>query len=194
MPRVNVGKKAIRALGIAESFHKKLGSKSVLAGVVIRSDMVIDGIVLGRCTVGGMDSTENILDMWRRLDRDDVNLIMLNGCVISWFNVISLKKLHEETLKPLICVTYEPSEGLDEYFKKYFQEHDWQYRLSIHKENGERREVRLHTGYKVFIRCMGLDEKKARVILNKFTLHGKIPEPLRIAKQLAHAVLSLNSS
>ena len=67
-------KRAIRTLGVAESFRKELGSSSVLAGVVMRADLVVDGVVLGRCTVGGMDATESILDMWRRLDRNDINI------------------------------------------------------------------------------------------------------------------------
>lgn len=193
MPGVNVGKKAVRTLGVAESFSKKLGSKSILAGVVMRSDLVIDGVVLGSCTVGGLDATESILEMWRRLGRDDVNLIMLNGCVISWFNVINLRRLHEETTKPLICITYEHSEGIEEYFRRYFPE-DWEKRLAIHRENGERSEVKLHTGYTVYIRCLGINEKKTKTILNKFTLHGRIPEPLRVAKQISNAYLSLYSS
>jgi endonuclease V-like protein UPF0215 family len=40
---LNVYQKAIRALGISESFIKGVSKKSVLAGVIMRSDMVIDG-------------------------------------------------------------------------------------------------------------------------------------------------------
>ena len=187
-------KKAIRALGIAESFRRDRNSRSVLAGIVMRADLIIDGVTLGRCTVGGMDATDRILEMWKKLAREDINVILLNGCVISWFNVINLRKLHEETTIPIICVTYHTSEGLDDYFKKYFQQKDWEYRLAIHKENGERKEIKLHTGYNLFVRCLGIDEKRAKIILNKFTLHGRIPEPLRVAKQIAHAILSLNGS
>ncbi|MGH9910516.1 MAG: DUF99 family protein, partial [Nitrososphaerales archaeon] len=43
MRRLHIEKKAIRALGIAESFVKSQ-NQSVLAGVVMRSDMIIDGI------------------------------------------------------------------------------------------------------------------------------------------------------
>jgi len=182
-------KKAIRALGIAESFRKELGSKSILAGVVMRADLVIDGVALGTCTVGGLDSTESILEMWRRLDREDINVVMLNGCVISWFNVINLNKLYQEINKPVICITYEQSEGIDEYFRKYFKE-DWEERLMIHRQNGTRKEVRLKTNYTIYIRCLGISEREAVNIVNKFTLHGRIPEPLRVAKQISYAALS----
>ena len=186
-------KKAIRALGIAESFKKELGSKSILAGVVMRGDLIIDGIILGSCTVGGMDSTDKILAMWKKLNRNDINIILLNGCVISWFNVINLNTLHQKTNTPVICVTYEESEGIDEYFRKYFPK-GWAERLEIHKSNGERKEIRVKTGYSVFVRSIGVDERHARNILNMFTLHGRIPEPLRVAKLLAHSILSFYGS
>ena len=44
------GKKAIRALGIAESFRKE-DRYSTLAGVVMRSDLIIDGFVFGRSPI-----------------------------------------------------------------------------------------------------------------------------------------------
>ena len=154
----------------------------------MRGDLIIDGITLGSCTVGGMDSTDKILGMWRKLNRNDINIIMLNGCVISWFNVINLNTLYRETETPIICVTYEESEGLDEYFKRYFP-NDWPERLRIHKENGERHDVVLKTGYRVFVRSLGISERQAQQVLNMFTLHGRLAEPIRIAKQLSRAVL-----
>ncbi|HIQ29294.1 MAG TPA: DUF99 family protein [Candidatus Caldiarchaeum subterraneum] len=185
-------KKAIRAFGVAESFRKELGSKSILAGIVMRGDLIIDGVMLGSCTVGGVDSTEKILEMWRKLNRDDINVILLNGCVISWFNVINLSRLYKETDTPVICVTYEASEGIDDYFKRYFPD-DWMERLRVHKENGERREITLKTGYRVFVRSLGVGEKQARQVLNIFTLHGRLAEPLRVAKQLSRSVLMLET-
>jgi len=56
--RLQVHKKAVRALGVSESFVKGISEKSVLAGVVMRADMAIDGFVFSKATVGGMDATE----------------------------------------------------------------------------------------------------------------------------------------
>jgi endonuclease V-like protein UPF0215 family len=48
---VHVEKKAIRALGVAESFRKgnisssSNNNKAILAGVVMRSDLVIDMVI-----------------------------------------------------------------------------------------------------------------------------------------------------
>ncbi|MEM2237565.1 MAG: DUF99 family protein [Candidatus Caldarchaeum sp.] len=188
--RVNIGKKGVRCLGIAESFRKEIGSKAMLAGVVMRSDLLVDGLVLNSCTVGGMDSTDSIISMWKTLDRDDINFILLGGSVISWFNVVNLRQLYEATSTPLICITYRESDGLDEVFKKRFPD-DWMQRLEIHRGNGERLPVILKTGYKLFVRCFGIDVDDAKKLLDKFTLEGRYPEPVRLAKMLARSVLRL---
>jgi len=183
--RLHLGKRGLRVLGVAESFARRKGDQAALAGVVMRTDGIIDGFSLGSCRVGGMDSTEKIARMFRDLRREDVNALMLNGCVISWFNVVDLNALHESTGLPTICVTYDPSEGLKKYFEEYFP-HDWETRYSTYQRNGGRTRVRLRTGYHVFLRCHGVELEEGLSLVNKFTIHGKLPEPLRLSKSLAH--------
>jgi len=182
-------KKGIRALGVAECFRRRASRKSILAGVVVRADMLVDGFSFATATVGGLDATEAVIRLYERLGRQDVNVLMLNGCVISWYNVIDLHEVAERTGKPLICVTYEPSPGLEKYFAEYFPG-DWRERLAIYERNGPRTCVKLRTGHEVFIRAIGLDEDEAVRVLNKFTLHGRVPEPLRLARLLARAALA----
>lgn len=179
-------KKGLRALGIAECFGGFVGSKAALAGVVMRGDMVIDGVAISDCTVGGMDSTEKIIEMWNGMSRNDINLIMLNGCIISLFNIIDLPALFKATNRPIVCVTYEPSEGLEGRIKERFKE-DWEERLRVYRGNGPRYEVKVHTGYTVYVRPIGITLTSTRRILNAFTTHGKVPEPLRVAKLVAKA-------
>ncbi|MEM0329546.1 MAG: DUF99 family protein [Nitrososphaerota archaeon] len=181
-------KKGVRALGVAESFRKGIGGRAVLAGVVMRGDFVIDGVVFGECTVGGMDATDGILEMYRSLGREDVMLIMLNGCIISWFNVIDLQRLHEETGLPVISVTYNPSAGIREYFIKYFPE-DWGKRVEVYERNGPRVEMTNRNGFKIYFRSMGLDPDDAAKIIDRYTVFGRVPEPLRVARLLAHSLL-----
>lgn len=174
-------------MGLAESFSKGRGGRSVLAGVVIRKDLVVDGFAVANITVGGMDATQGVLELYKSLDRTDINLVMLSGCVVAWFNVVDLAKVHEELKLPLICVTYEESEGLEKYFKEYFPE-DWEKRISIFSRNCLRKEAWLKTGYRVFVRELGIDFEEALAILNGFTLQGGIPEPLRLARLLARTI------
>ena len=186
--RLHIHKKGFRALGVSESFVKGVSKESILAGVVMRADMKIDGFTFSRATVGGMDATERILEMHRRLGRDDINLLLLNGCVISWYNVIDLHRVAGETGLPLICVTYNESAGLERYFRELFPE-DWKHRVEIYRKNKNRVPVKLSTGHVVYIRFIGMEVDEAKGVLNRFTLEGAIPEPLRIARLLARSII-----
>lgn len=181
-------KKAIRSLGISESFIKGVSEKSILAGIVMRSDLVIDGFTFSTVKVGGMDATVRIKEMYRNLNREDINFLLLNGCVISWYNVIDLNELTKETGLPLICVTYEESEGLEKYFEELFPD-DKEERIRIYHNNGPRTLLRIHTGYDVYLRFLGMSISDARTILKKFTLNGAVPEPLRVARILARSIM-----
>jgi endonuclease V-like protein UPF0215 family len=184
---VHIAKKGIRALGISESFVKQKTKKSILTGIVMRADGIIDGFGIYTTTVGGLDATKSVISLYENLKRRDVNVIFLNGCIISWFNVIDLKKVYEKVGLPLICVTYEESDGLEKYFKEYFK--DWEERYDIYLRNGEREKIKIKTGKTVFTRSLGLEKDEVKRILDKFTLDGAIPEPLRITRLLANSIL-----
>lgn len=180
-------KKGLRVLGIAESFVKG-EEESILAGVVMRADLQIDGFAFSRIAVGGMDATEGVLRIFNKLGRRDINAVFLNGCVISWFNIIGLDEVYGATGLPVFCVTYEESEGLEKYLKEYFE--DWEDRLKAYRALGERKKIVLHTGHEVLVRYLGVEsEGDAKALLDKFTLQGSIPEPLRVARLLARALL-----
>lgn len=154
----------------------------------MRADKAIDGFVFSTATVGGMDATEKIIEMYRTLERDDINLLVLNGCVISWYNVVDLHKVADETGLPLICVTYEESAGLEKYFKELFPE-DWENRVEVYHKNKARTPITLGTGYTVYVRFINMNLEQAKGILGKFTSHGAVPEPLRVARLLARSIV-----
>ncbi|MFN3621970.1 MAG: DUF99 family protein [Nitrososphaerales archaeon] len=182
---VRVEKRGIRALGIAESFRVGLLKRSCLAGVVMRADLVVDGFVFGSATIGGDDATDAVIGMFYRLERNDINVIILRGVIISFFNIIDLEKVYFDTNVPVIGLTFEESEGLDEHIKHHFPQ-NWQHKIQQYHKVGERKKLKLKTGSTLFIRAVGLDEKQATQILNRFTLQGAIPEPVRVAHLLAH--------
>jgi endonuclease V-like protein UPF0215 family len=175
-------------LGIAESFVNGVSEKSILAGIVMKTDMAIEDFIIAKVTVGGMDATEQIVRMYHDLHRDDIDLLMLNGCVISWYNVIDLHRVAEETSLPLICATYEASEGLEKYFIELFPE-DWEVRVGVYHKNKSRNPIELDTGYKVYIRCIGMTVNTAKEIMNRYTWQGSIAEPLRVARLIARSIV-----
>jgi endonuclease V-like protein UPF0215 family len=173
-------KSGVRVLGIGESFNRD-DKKSVVAGVVMRGDFRIDGFSVCRPTVGGTDSTQSLISLFQRLDRPDVRVLMLGGSVISWFNIVDIVELHNATGVPVVSVTYNPSEGIEKYLKEYFPD-DWDQRLQILVRAGTRIEVTLKTGHEVYLSVSGLSKTRAKQLVDQFTLDGRIPEPIRVAR------------
>lgn len=183
---LHLNKPALRVLGIAESFIRNL-PVSRLAGVVMRADLRVDGLAFASATVGGNDATYGVLKICEELDRADINALILSGAVISWFNIIDIQDVFDKTLKPVVCLTYEESPGLEKYIREYFPGSDE--KLSSYERLGQREKIQLKTGYEVYIRSLGITADEARILLNKFTLDGRVPEPVRVARLAARAAL-----
>ncbi len=182
---LHVNKRGVRVLGIAESFLKARPS-SRLAGVVMRKDLRVDGFGLAKISVGGDDATEGVLKIFEGLERSDINALLLNGSVISWFNIVDLDLVHEETGLPVISLTYEESEGLEGYIREYFPRP--QEKIEMYRKLGAREPLQLKTGFVVYARFLGATAEETKGLLNSFTLEGKVPEPLRVARLLARSI------
>lgn len=180
---MHLAKRGLRVLGIAESYAGREHSR--LAGVVMRRDLRIDGVAVTGITVGGSDATDGVFRLIHHLGRQDINAIMLSGCVIAWFNIIDPAKVYERSGCPLVVVTYEASSGLEEDIRHHFP--DDLARLTAYRNLGSRTRVTLATGYEVFLRVWGCSEQEGTELVNYFTKDGRIPEPLRIARLIARA-------
>lgn len=190
--RVHPEKKGFRVLGIAESFTKN-SSFSTLSGVVLRRDMIVDGIVIGKTLVGGNDATEQIISMFTKLDRSDINCIMINGLIISLYNVVGGEKILQTTGIPVIGVSYEESTGIENAFFKNFNDFEAARKAEAYRKLGNRESMVLKTGMSVFIRSWGISAAQSLHILNGFAIQGRIPEPLRIAKLISRAARNFSS-
>jgi hypothetical protein len=189
--RLHLNKPGIRALGVAESFRQ--GQKrSVLAGVVMRSDFIIDGIAFGRTAVGGDDATSSIASLFRKFKRNDVNLIMVSGAILSLYNIVDVDLLSWKTKLPVLCLTYKETTGIESSIRHHFPE-GAEKKLEAYRKLGKRLGVKLHTGHRIYLRAAGMDREAASTILDSFTLQGSIPEPVRVAKLLARAMLATRS-
>ena len=62
-------------------------------------------MVYGFATIEGDDATDSIISMHRLLAREDINCILLDGLVISMYNIVDGKRVAEETDLPIIAIT-----------------------------------------------------------------------------------------
>ncbi|WP_158058698.1 endonuclease dU [Halorussus halophilus] len=176
-------KSGVRALGVAESYR---GDDSTLAGAVVRASRVVDGLAYETCTVGGTDATDAIVQLFHALNREDVRYLLLAGIALSWYNVVDLRRLHEELGHPVISVTFEESPGLDAALEAEFEGEDLETRReTLHAQPPRERLV--VNDQTVFVRAVGIEDSEARDVVRGFTPEGGRPEPLRVARFAARA-------
>jgi endonuclease V-like protein UPF0215 family len=183
------------ALGIAESYRDPQEGRatwSTLAGVVVRRDRSVDGVVFNSCSVGGTDATRSILECWERLERPDVGPIFVAGIALAWFNVLDLLAIQEATERPVIGVSFEASEGLSEAIGREFEGSERDERLATYRRQPERVPVRVESGSDggetIYCRFVGVESAEGRDIVRAHTPAGSgRPEPVRVARLSARA-------
>lgn len=176
-------KPGVRALGIAESYR---GDESTFAGVVVRANRVIDGFAFSTCTVGGLDADETLLSLVERLDREDIRYVFIGAVAPAWYNILDVKSIADTIEIPIICVTFEGSEGLEAGIRNAFNGDARRRRIERYQRLPSRVECTLN-GEARFIRAVGLDVEDAIDIAQRFTPEGGRPEPLRVARMAARA-------
>ncbi len=191
---LHLEKKAIRAMGVAESFRED-DKFSTLAGVVMRSDLVIDGFVLGKLRVSGSDATKSTIGLFKKLGRNDVNALLLSGSVLSLYNVVDVDLVNETIGLPVVAITFKKSKSdLARNIERRFPESLAKKKIALLEKLGEPVEVELKTGYRVFVRTVGIKEESTKKLLDKFTLQGSLPEPIRVARLLARTAATTKKS
>jgi endonuclease V-like protein UPF0215 family len=134
-----------------------------------------------------MDATGAVLGIIASLARRDINVVMVSGSVMAWFNILDPEAVFAGTGLPLIVVTYEDSEGLEGDIAHHFPGDED--RLRAYRKLGERAPVELKNGSRVFIRAFGISHGDAARVLRDFTRDGKVPEPVRVARLVARAAM-----
>ncbi len=189
--RLHLEKPGIRVLGVAESFSP-VQRFSTLAGVVMRSDRVIDGFAIGKASVGGDDASRSIAKLFRSLRRNDVNAIMISGAILSLYNIVDVDGLSRKVRLPVVCLTYKETAGIEDAIRRHFTSPEA--KLASYRALGERLRVKLRSGRIVFARGSGISAAETKALVDLFTLQGSIPEPVRVARMLARSVAPRRSS
>ncbi|MFX0169055.1 MAG: DUF99 family protein [Candidatus Hodarchaeota archaeon] len=186
MTASSLSKPSVRLLGIAESGLTG-STHTILGGIVMRADLIIDGIVWGKASIQGTDASETIIKMVHDLSRTDLNGVLIRGTVIAGYNIVDLSLIHEVTNLPVISVTSEPHENLRDHLIHTFPS-NWKARWKISRRNGELQPLLLDTHSTVFVQFKGCKWNEIQALIRRVTRFGSIPEPLRVARLLARAL------
>jgi len=184
-------KPGARAVGVAESYR---GETSTLGAVVVRADRAVEAISFGECTVGGTDATSAIAGVVADLERPDARYAFVAGVAPAWFNVVDLDALHAAVDRPVLAVSFEASDGLEDAIREAFDGDALDRRLAAYRALPERRAIDVDDGENgdgssstVYVRSVGVGDEHAAEVVRGFTFDGGRPEPLRVAREVARA-------
>ncbi len=158
------------------------GDVPVVGAVFARERL--DGVLVGRVRRDGANATRALA----RLVGDSkyaehLQLVMLQGIALAGFNVVDVHELNRRLELPaLVVARHAPDTGAI------------RRALLKHVANGRRkwsmiqRVGPMEPVAGVFVQRVGLSREEAHDVLTRFSLNGKIPEPLRVAHLIAGAL------
>ncbi|MEM5824630.1 MAG: DUF99 family protein [Candidatus Aenigmatarchaeota archaeon] len=177
-------KKGYRFLGIDDSYFSRNEKFSYLVGCIMRKNEIIEGFLIEKIYVDGLDSTEKIIKMInnKRFYRQ-IFAVFLAGITFAGFNVADIEEIYQKTKKPIIVLMkkYPNFNGIENALKKYFN--DWEKRLEIIKKAGEIKKIE-----NFYVQLKGISEREAESLIKISRKSSKVPEVLRIAHMVASAI------
>jgi endonuclease V-like protein UPF0215 family len=154
----------------------------LLVGVVC-SRTRLDGVLSGRVRRDGANSTERMIDLVSNAQfKDHVRAVLLQGIAVAGFNVVDVHALHEGLGVPVLVVA------------RRLPDLAAMRRALVARPGGERkwrlieRAGPMEPLAGVYVQRVGLTTVEARDLLAATTLHGNLPEPLRLAHLIAGGV------
>jgi endonuclease V-like protein UPF0215 family len=179
-----------RALAFEDGpFTSKGGTKKRRAPLIalLTEGFRISKIALAYLKVDGLEATDVMIDLANSLSGDE-DVIFLHGAAYAGFNVVDVQQLLETIKSPIILVLRsKPNpEAVRQALMKHFI--DWEKRLQILRRAGEIRSFEPYPNMPLFYEAVGIEASEAEALIRGFTIMGKIPEPLRIARIMAQAL------
>lgn len=144
----------------------------------------LDGLVSGRVRRDGRNSTSTMVELLQSSQFEShVQAVLLQGIAVAGFNVVDVHALHEALGRPVMVVARRQP-NFTKIRRTLLQsvpggDRKW----GLIERLGEMEPLR-----GVFVQRVGLSLSEARHLLSATTLHGNLPEPLRLAHIIAGGV------
>jgi hypothetical protein len=172
-------------------FSKEVGGRAVMA-LLLAEGIVPKRLFFTSVKIDGLDATERLLDGMMTLS-SLIDVVLSDSIPIAGFIMIDAKGIEREAGIPTVFVLPDmpDAKGVIKALRKHFP--DWKQRLEILNAAGVPTTHYLGEG-KVHIECMGIEVGKALKILERLTVFGKVPEPIRLARMVAREASRLVGS
>ncbi|RLA77407.1 MAG: hypothetical protein DRG33_07075 [Deltaproteobacteria bacterium] len=176
-----------RILGVDDSIVDFSSPYTDVVGILMRNGGYIEGVLWGRISVDGDDSTAVLSEMiLSSRFREQINLIMLDGFALGGFNIVDIDELNKVTGIPVVTFTLKvPSPpNIERALKGKVQ--GWEEKLElISRRKVDRIEIR---GREAYISRAGIGLDEALKMIDSSIVRGFTPEPLRVAHLVASAL------
>src|SRR5581483_9356150 len=176
----------MNVIGFDDAPFERLHRGDVPLVGVICSRTRVDGILVSKVRRDGANSTRAMAAMLRRSQFvSHVRAVLLQGIAVGGFNVVDIHALHAELGIPVIATARRmpdyPSMKKALYSRVGGADRKWR----LIEAAGPMEKVR-----GIFIQRAGITVDHARDVLAATTLHGNLPEPLRLAHLIAGAMVT----
>ncbi len=180
----------------------------LLVGVVC-SRTRLDGVVSGKIRRDGSNATAEMVRLVRESPFVHVRAVMLQGIAVGGFNVVDIQRLSRELGVPVLVVMRRAPD-LEAVHRALFSDsptsrppvrgaaHKWhliegagpiELLGSSHRALKRSQVTGLRENApKLWIQRVGLSLEAARELVHATTLHGNVPEPLRLAHLIAGGI------
>jgi len=166
------------------------GYQSLLVGTLMRRLEPL-WFSVRRITVDGLDSTDAIIDIYRKAPKKP-SYMFFSGITFAGFNVFNPDIVYRVCGTPLILIVdRKPSMSKVEHaLKKHFK--DWRERLRIIASHYPKHMLHVRSAKNpIYFSVVGISVKEAIETIRMFTVHGKLPEPIRLSSILATRLTSI---
>ena len=168
----------------SEEFKRK--GKAFLVGTLVEGFRIKE-VLLSRIVVDGLDATDCLLEVVEE-KKEMLDIIMLASISYAGFNLIDPVEVHNRLNIPVLIVNpKKPSYlAVESALKRHFS--DWEKRLNIIRKAGKPYSLRMDLGNYVYFFPFGISVEESKKLMKSLTVFGNRPEPLRIARLIAHGL------
>jgi endonuclease V-like protein UPF0215 family len=179
-----------RVVGVEDGgFSRKLQGrgiqKALFVCVLLRGKWIND-FQADMITVDGLDATEKLTSMLRRLSFDAV---MLAGVSFAGFNLVDPTIVLEEFRKPVIVIsrTKPNNIAVKNALRRHFE--DWRIRWSVFEKLGSVYEVvSMSAEPPVYVEVVGAELDWTSTLIRAASVCCRVPEPVRVARLVARGL------
>ena len=176
-----------RILGLDDGPFSRASDKfAPFVGVLMRLDGRIEGIRLRKLPIDGDTAEDTIAEIVLSIGADNINLVMSEGVTFAGFDIVSPQEIFHRTGIPYISITKSTADMAS-----------MEAALSKHGEEGKiarlakLNPVKCKINDREFtLNYSGIAKEEAVKIIEKSTLVGNVPEPVRIAHMIAEGLYS----